>query len=109
MTDIYIRLRFGLMNSTKTYPSSRFGSVVAHPDLDGEFSFSNPGQTNKYSTKSSSSPQPVLVIMSLSTGNALAINRRHPYLMQWTYREKGHNEKSLLSNNIKGFKTYELL
>ena len=49
MDDIYFRLRFGLMNSTKTYPS-RFDSVVAHPDLDGEVSFSNPGHTNNYST-----------------------------------------------------------
>ena len=45
-------------------------------------------------------PQPVLVIMSLIEGNALAIKRR---------RQRWYNSKSWLSYKMKGYKTYKLL
>ena len=54
---------------------SRFGSVVAHPDLDGEVAGSSPGHTKDFKMVLTA-PQPVLVIMSLSKGNASAIKRR---------------------------------
>ena len=41
-------------------------------------------------------PQPVLVIMSLSKGNAL--KRRSSYLIQWTSRQRWYNSKSWLSD-----------
>ena len=42
-------------------------------------------------------PQPVLVIMSLSKRNASAIKRRSSYLIQWTSRQRWYNSKSWLS------------
>ena len=51
-------------------------------------------------------PQPVLVIMSLSKENALAIKRRSLYLIQWTSRKRWYNSKSWLSDKIKGYKNY---
>ena len=47
--------------------TSRFGSVLAHLDLDGELSGSSPGHTKDINTAT----QPVLDIISLSKGNAL--------------------------------------
>ena len=44
-------------------------------------------------------PQPVLVILSLSKGNAL-------YLIQWTSRQRWYNSKTWMSDKIKGHKTY---
>jgi hypothetical protein len=46
-------------------------------------------------------PQPVLVIMSLSKGNALAIKRRSSFLIQWTSRQRWYNSKGWLSDKIK--------
>ena len=46
-------------------------------------------------------PQPVLVIMSLRKGNALAIKRRSSYHIQWTSRKWCYNSKSWLSDKIK--------
>ena len=51
-------------------------------------------------------PQPVLVIMSLTKGNALALKRCSSYLIQWTSRQRWYNSKSWLSDEIKGYKTY---
>ena len=52
--------------------TTKFGSVVAHPDLDGEVSESSPCHTKDLKKNIILiAPQPVLVIMSLSTGNAL--------------------------------------
>ena len=53
---------------------SRFGSVVAHLDLDGEVSGSSPGQI-KDSKMVLTAPQLVLFIMSLSKGISLAITK----------------------------------
>ena len=44
----------------------KFGSVVAHSDLDGEVSGSSPGHTKDFKKMVLTAPQPVLVIMSLS-------------------------------------------
>ena len=48
-------------------------------------------------------PQPVLVIMSSSKGNALAIKRRSSYLIPWNSRKRWYNSKSRLSDKIKGY------
>ena len=80
----------------ETYTSSvlsRFGSVEAHPDLDGEVSGLNMGHTKDF-TRVHTDPQPVLVIMSWSKGNALAIKRRSSYLIQWTSRQRRYNSKN---------------
>ena len=39
-------------------------------------------------------PQPEMVMMSLSIGNALAIKRRSSYLIQWSFRQRWYNSKS---------------
>ena len=51
---------------------SSFGSVVAHPDLDGEVSGLSMGQTKDF-TGVLTDPQPVLVIMSSSKGKGAAL------------------------------------
>ena len=66
-----------------SYQPSIFGSVVAHPDLDGEVSGSSPGHTNKVTLKMVfTAPQPVLVLISLCKMNALGIKRWRSYLIQ---------------------------
>ena len=88
-----------------TFKPSRFGSVVAHLDLDGEVLGSSLSHTKDLKMVLST-PQPVLVIMSLSKGNAFTIKRRSSYLIQWTSRQRCYNSKSCLSDKIKGYKTY---
>ena len=86
---------------------SRFGSLVAHPDLD------DMGRSQvrvrvipKTLIMVLSAPQPVLVIMSLSKGNALALKMRSSYLTQWIYRQSWYNSKSWLSDKMKRYKNY---
>ena len=87
--------------------SSRFGSVVAHPDLDEDRTSQVPvwviAKTIKMVIIAPQS-QPVLVIMSKR--NALAIKSRSSYLIQQTFRQKWFNSRSWLSNKNKGYKTY---
>ena len=61
---------------------SRFGSVVAHPDLDWEVLASSPGKT-KILKMVIIAPQPVMVIMSFGKGNVLAIKRLILYTMDF--------------------------
>ena len=68
------RLDINFNDFAGTTPS-RFGLIVAHTDLDGEVSCSSPGHTKDF-VMVPTAPQPVLVIMSLSNENALAIKRR---------------------------------
>ena len=73
----------------------RFGSVVAHRDLDREvFSSSHVWVTPKTSKMVLTGHQPVLVIMSLSKGNTLTIKRRSLNFIQWTSRQRWYDLKS---------------
>ena len=80
-------------------------STAIFLDLDGEVSGSSPGHTKDLKMVLTAL-QPVLVIMSLSIVNALAIKRRSSYLIQWTSRQRWFNSKRWLSDKIKGYKTY---
>ena len=51
--------------------------IVAHPDLDGQVLGSSPGHTKFFLL--TVPPQPVLVIITLSKGNSLAIKRPSSY------------------------------
>ena len=62
--------------------------LLAHPNLDGEVAGSSPGH-NKGFKMVLTAPQPVLVIITLSRGNAIAIERRSSYLIQWTSPDRG--------------------
>ena len=44
------------------------------------------GHTNNFKIRKFTDLQPMLVLMSLSNGSALAIKRRSSYLIQWTSR-----------------------
>ena len=103
LSTIYLSLNLFINLSLSVYIfkliplySSRFGSVVAHPDLDGEGSGSSPGHTKKFKMILTA-PQPVLVLMILSKGNALAIDRRSLYPIHWTSRQRWYKFKELVN------------
>ena len=85
---------------------SRFGSVVAHPDLNGEVSGSSPGHTKDFRNGTYCSSTFAGNNELEYKGNASAIKRHSSYLIQWTSRQRCYNLKSWLSDNIKGYKTY---
>ena len=73
--------------------NSRFGSVVAHPDLDGEVSGLSTSHTKDFKVGT----------------YCLSLKRCSSYFIQWTSRQRWYNSKSWLSDKITGYKTYGLL
>ena len=61
--------------------------LLAHPNLDGEVSGTSTGHNKDF--KIVLTAPPVLVIITLSRGNAIAIKRRSSYLIQWTSPNRG--------------------
>ena len=81
------------------YKPSRFGSVVANSDLDGEYLGLSPGHTKDFKNVLTA-PQLMLVIMSLSKGNAFCLKRRSSLLIQLTSRQRLYDSRSWLSDKI---------